>query len=62
MLGRDGEVERGLSAQAAIGGSAERLLSAGLALLSPEETVFDAMLVGWEARQRPRTLAAATVE
>lgn len=62
MLVRGGEVERGLSAQAAIGGSAERLLAAGLALLAPEETVFDAMLVGWEAQQRSRTLAAATVE
>ena len=42
--------------------SAEALLSSGIALLAPEETVLDAMIQGWGSQQRSRALAATTIE
>lgn len=42
--------------------SAESLLAAGGALLAPEETVFKAMLDGWEVQQRSRLLVATTIQ
>jgi site-specific recombinase XerD len=45
-----------------VGGSAERLLAASVALLAPEETVLLAMLEGWEAQQRSRMLSGRTIE
>ncbi|PAK92573.1 MULTISPECIES: tyrosine-type recombinase/integrase [Brevibacterium] len=61
-MGRGGEVEADRSSRPGIGGSATRLLAEGLVLLAPEETVFEAMLTGWQAQQRSRTLAGATIE
>ena len=43
-------------------GSAEGLLSGGLSLLAPEETVFEAMLEGWAVQQRSRLLVATTIK
>ena len=60
--GRVGEVERERSSRPGAGGSAERLLTAGVVLLAPEDTVLDAMLEGWEAQQRSRMLAGPTIE
>lgn len=45
-----------------MGGSAERLLAGGVALLVPEETVLAAMVEGWEMQQRSRMLAGLTIE
>lgn len=42
-------------------GAAGGLLPAGVAQLDPERAVFEAMLAGWTAQQRSRSLAAATV-
>lgn len=46
----------------AVGGSAERLLAAGVSLLAPEETVLAAMTEGWEVQQRSRMLSGLTIE
>ena len=43
-------------------GSAEALLSGGMSLLAPEETVFTAMLDGWQVQQRSRLLVATTIK
>jgi site-specific recombinase XerD len=42
--------------------SAESLLSSGVALLAPEETICKAMLEGWQAQQRSRGLSVHTIE
>ena len=42
-------------------GSAGLVLVGGVALLHPEEQVFEAMLEGWGNQQLARNLAAATV-
>jgi integrase/recombinase XerC len=43
-------------------GSADRLLSDGVVLVLPEETVLEAMIEGWEIQQRARMLANLTIE
>lgn len=43
-------------------GSAEALLAGGVSLLSPEETVFEAMLEGWAVQQRSRLLVTTTIK
>lgn len=43
-------------------GSAERLLAESVSLLAPEETVFEAMVTGWERQQRSRMVAGTTIE
>jgi integrase/recombinase XerC len=45
-----------------VAGSAESLLTAGVSLLAPEETVVEAMLEGWQVQQRSRMLAGHTIE
>lgn len=62
MRGDEGDVERPTTAVVGVPGSAEALLAGGLSLLSPEETVFEAMLDGWAVQQRSRMLVATTIQ
>jgi len=46
----------------ALEGSALQVVPAGVALLAPEESVWQAMLTGWRTQQLARMLKASTVE
>lgn len=48
--------------RSAIPGSAALHLVDGVALLRPEEQVFEAMLDGWQAQQLARNLAFTTID
>jgi hypothetical protein len=62
LRGVEGDAERPTTAVVGVPGSAEALLAGGLSLLSPEETVFEAMLDGWAVQQRSRMLVATTIQ
>lgn len=45
-----------------VDGAVEQVLASGVSFLQPEDTVFEAMLKGWETQQRSRLLAGPTIE